>query len=102
MIDPSICRERILSEDFYDFILNDIRTPFLTGITQEDLCSQDAGFGYRCLYLSRLQSGPLSLDKFTYHSIPLCYTPTSLDTLDKAEYFRCRVIPHYSSPEKGS
>lgn len=101
MIDPSICRERILSEDFYDFILNDIRTPFLTGITQEDLCSQDAGFGYRCLYLSRLQSGPLSLDKFTYHSIPLCYTPTSLDTLNQAGILPLQNYPTLQLTGKG-
>lgn len=101
MIDPSICRERILSEDFYDFILNDIRTPFLTGITQEDLCSQDAGFGYRCLYLSRLQSGPLSLDKFTYHSIPLCYTPTSLDTLNQTGILPLQNYPTLQLTGKG-
>ena len=101
MIDPSICRKRILSEDFYDFILNDIRTPFLTGITQEDLCSQDAGFGYRCLYLSRLQSGPLSLDKFTYHSIPLCYTPTSLDTLNQAGLLPLQNYPTLQLTGKG-
>ncbi len=101
MADSSLCRERILSEDFYDFILNDIRTPFLNGIPQEDLCSLNAGFGYRCLYLSRLQAGSLSLDKFSYQSIPLCYAPTSMDTLNQTGILPMQNYPTLQLTGKG-
>lgn len=101
MIDSSLCRERILSEDYYDFILNDIRMPFLTGITPDDLCQLDAGFGYHCLYLSRILTGPISLDKFTYHSIPLCYTPTSLDTLNQTGILPMQNYPTLQLTGKG-
>ena len=101
MLDPTICKERILSEDFYDFILNDVRTSFLSGISKEDLCSQEAGFGYHCLYLPRQQTGPLALSRFSYHSLPLCYTPTSMDTLNQAGILPLQNYPTLQLTGKG-
>ena len=55
MLSSQICKERILSEDYFDFIVNEIRTPFLSGIPLDNACEQLAGFEYKCVYLSRLQ-----------------------------------------------
>lgn len=84
MLNSDICKERILSEDYRDFILDDIRTVPTSGAESDYLCEQDAGHGYRCLYLSALQAEPLTLARFPYTSIPKCYTPLSLETLNQA------------------
>lgn len=84
MSNSEICRESILSEDFRDFIGNHVRTPFFNSIVTEETCTQDAGFGYRCFYLSSKDTEPVTLPKFSYNSIPKCYAPISLESLNQA------------------
>ena len=33
-----LCREKILSEDYHDFIVSDIRMPFLQDMLEKDCC----------------------------------------------------------------
>lgn len=77
------CREHILSEDYRDFIGNHVRTSFLDSITQEEHCEQDAGFGYQCLYLPAAVADPITLPRYSYNSIPKCYAPVSMATLNQ-------------------
>lgn len=84
MIDTPICKERILSEDYRDFIISDIRTPFMASLNLEDVCEQDAGYNYRCIYLSKIQTEPITLERFSYSSIPKCYAPLSIEALNQA------------------
>ena len=44
------CREKILSEDYRDFIVSDIRMPFLQDLLKKDYCFQNPGFFYQCAY----------------------------------------------------
>ncbi len=88
-----LCNERIISEDYHDFIVNDIHTSFLSGISKENLCIQDAGFNYQCVYLPRIQAEPLTLTRFLYTSIPKCYAPMSLDTLNQAGILAIQNYP---------
>lgn len=83
MPDATICKERILSEDYRDFILNGTQTTYLAEISTDNVCEQDAGFRYRCIYIPAIQAEPITLRKFPYASIPKCYAPTSLDTLNQ-------------------
>lgn len=101
MINSELCKERILSEDYFDFILNDIRTPFLSGIPLDNVCEQQAGFGYKCVYLSRLQVAPVTLEKFSYNSIPKCYAPTSMDTMNQAGILPLQTYPTLQLTGKG-
>ena len=39
-----LCREKILSEDYHDFIVSDIRMPFLQDMLEKDYCLQNPGF----------------------------------------------------------
>lgn len=77
------CREQILSEDYRDFIGNHVRTAFFDSIMQEDHCEQDAGFGYKCIYLPASAADPITLPKYSYNSIPKCYAPISMETLNQ-------------------
>lgn len=101
MLNSELCKERILSEDYYDFIVHDIRTPFLSGIPLENACEQQAGFEYKCVYLSRLQVAPLTLEKFSYNSIPKCYTPTSMDTMNQTGILPLQTYPTLQLTGKG-
>ena len=84
MPDLSTCRERILSEDFRDFIGNHVRTPYLNRILQGDVCRQEAGFDYTCYYVPAEEADPVTLAKYSYHSIPKCFAPLSMATLNQA------------------
>lgn len=77
------CREQILSEDYRDFIGNHVRTSFFDSIMQADHCEQDAGFGYKCIYLPASAADPITLPKYSYNSIPKCYAPISMETLNQ-------------------
>lgn len=84
MPDQSVCREQILSEDYRDFIGNHVRTPFFESMLQEDRCVQEAGFDYRCVYLPADLADPITLSRYSYNSIPKCYAPLSMETLNQA------------------
>lgn len=81
--DLETCREQILSEDYRDFIGNHVRTSFFDSIMQADHCEQDAGFGYKCIYLPASAADPITLPKYSYNSIPKCYAPISMETLNQ-------------------
>lgn len=81
--DLETCRQQILSEDYRDFIGNHVRTSFFDSIMQADHCEQDAGFGYKCIYLPASAADPITLPKYSYNSIPKCYAPISMETLNQ-------------------
>lgn len=83
MTDSETCRQHILSENYRDFIGNHVRTPFFESIMREGQCEQDAGFDYKCFYLPAELAGPVTLSRFSYNSIPKCFTPTSMETLNQ-------------------
>lgn len=93
MQNPETCRERILSEDYRDFIVDDFRTSFLSGIDPENLCLQNADFRYQCVYLSAAQVGSLTLEKYIYNSIPKCFAPLSADALEDAGILSIQNYP---------
>ena len=84
MPDTDTCREQILSEDYRDFIGNHVRTPFFDSMLKEERCEQDAGFDYKCIYLPSDLADPISLARYSYNSIPKCYAPLAMETLNQA------------------
>ena len=84
MPDAETCRRQILSEDYRDFIGNHVRTPFFDSMLNEERCEQDAGFRYKCIYLPADMADPITLSRYSYNSIPKCYAPLSLETLNQA------------------
>lgn len=83
-MDSNICKERILSEDYRDFIVSDTRPFTLNGISDDQLCEQYADYGYRCIYISKVMADPVSLNRFYYSSIPRCYSLLSMESLNQA------------------
>lgn len=83
-MDDTICKGRILSEDFRDFIIFDTLPQPLSTIPFNQLCEQKADFDYRCVYVSSILADPVDLNRFTYSSIPQCYSLLSLNALNQA------------------
>ena len=83
MNDLETCREQILSEDTRDFISNPLRTPLFNELLKKDPCIQDAGLGYQCIYFSKELVEPISLTRFSYNSIPNCFAPVAMETLNQ-------------------
>ena len=81
--DLETCRKHILSDNYRDFIGNHVRTSFFNSITLDDHCELDAGFGYKCIYLPAAAADPITLPKYSYNSIPKCYAPLSMETLNQ-------------------
>lgn len=82
--DITMCRNAILSEDVRDFIGNHVRTTFFNSIADQAICRQDAGFDYTCFYLPSDVADPVSLSRYSYASIPRCYAPADMTTLNQA------------------
>lgn len=102
MPDLETCRRHILSEDYRDFIANNVRTPFFESIMREDQCEQDAGFGYKCFYLPSGLTGPVSLSRFSYNSIPKCFTPTSMAALNQTGILPIQNYPTLQLKGRGT
>lgn len=101
MTDSETCRQHILSEDYRDFIGNHVRTPFFESIMREGQCEQDAGFDYKCFYLPAELAGPVTLSRFSYNSIPKCFTPTSMETLNQTGILPVQNYPTFQLKGEG-
>ena len=101
MAELETCRENILSEDYRDFIGNHIRTPFFDSLMAADPCSQDAGFDYKCFYFPKEAAEPVTLSKFSYNSIPKCFAPLSMETLNQAGILPTQNYPTLQLKGKG-
>lgn len=101
MPDKNTCRQHILSEDYRDFIGNHVRTPIFDQLMQGDHCEQNAGFGYKCFYLPSDAADPITLSRFSYNSIPKCYAPASLETLNRTGILPVQNYPTLQLKGKG-
>lgn len=89
----SLCKEKILSEDFRDFIYERENPYFLEQISKTRVCEQDIGFYYRTIYVDKIFGDPITLERFTYGSIPKCYTLIDSETLNQAGISQVQNYP---------
>lgn len=99
--DIQTCRESILSEDFRDFIGNHVRTASFDALMGSPHCTQDAGFGYQCFYFPASAADPITLPKYSYNSIPKCYAPLSMESLNQAGILPVQNYPSLQLRGKG-
>ena len=87
------CREKIMSEEYRDFIYEQ-NMPFEMEIVQDGkLCEQEIGFYYRSVYLNKLYTDPITLNRFSYGSIPKCYILLDTEMLDQAGIAQVQNYP---------
>jgi subtilisin family serine protease len=92
-MDPNVCRERILSEEYRDFILPGTRPFAIPELLSGEVCEQYADYDYRCVYLDSILTGPINVSTFTYNAIPKCYAPLSMQALNQAGILQIQNYP---------
>ena len=83
MADQS-CREKIMSQEYWDFLIPNYRENQIGGLKAGEYCFQEGDHGYRVLYLKAEGRGSLSFYEYGYHSIPNCYAPLDMDAVNTA------------------
>lgn len=87
------CREKIMSEEYRDFIYEQDMPFEMEAIQDGSLCEQEIGFYYRSVYIHKLYTDPLTLDRFSYGAIPKCYIPLDTEMLDQAGISQVQNYP---------
>ena len=87
------CKEKILSEDYWDFIISPYREDELEGVDTEKMCIQELDLGYKSVSLDSRMLLPLSLRQYWYGAIPKCYTLLDMQPLDAAGIITLQNYP---------
>ena len=93
MPELSICRERILSNNYYDFISNQLGVDEFEDIITEDTCIQQTEFIYNIIHVEREIAEPLTLERYSYNAIPKCYTLLDTDAMTQAGILQVQNYP---------
>lgn len=78
------CREKILSQEYMDFLIPDYRRRDNVVVDGNRACFQELGFDYRAVYVDREIAGELTLEKYVYYTIPGCYSLLNTGALNAA------------------
>ena len=81
---PEECREKILSQDYRDFIIPDYRKGTELVFPQNQICIQDLGFDYRAAYVDKQAAPDITLERYGYNAIPGCYGLIDMASLNAA------------------
>ena len=83
-MNTELCREKILSQDYMDFISPDYWSGEDIVVRQDQSCILQLGFGYRAVYVDQGLAVELSLERYGYQGIPSCYTLIDTSALNEA------------------
>lgn len=84
MANDEVCRNRILSEDYRDFIVKQIGENMFDSISANQLCEQKMEYIYKMIYVENTMADPVNFERYAYHSIPKCFTLIDIDALEQA------------------
>ena len=87
------CREKIMSQDYWDFIIPLYRDEELQDVDTENVCIQEMDFGYKSVSVNRRILADLSLRQYWYSSIPKCYALLDMQPLDAAGIITLQNYP---------
>ena len=87
------CKEKIISEDYWDFIIPLYRDEELKEVNPENVCIQEMDFGYKSVSVDRRILLPLSFREYWYSTIPKCYTLLDMQPLDAAGIITLQNYP---------
>ena len=83
-MDRLSCNEKIMSQEFWDFIIPLYRDEELEAVLPERICIQEMDFGYKSVYVDSQILEPLTIERYWYNSIPQCYVPLDTNALTAA------------------
>lgn len=88
------CRERIISEDYRDFITGQFDEQIFSELSAEETCEQNVGFLYRSIYVDKEIAAPIDFGKYPYNSVPNCYTLIGTESLFQAGILQIQNYPN--------
>lgn len=94
MPELEICRERILSNDYRDFIVSEFgEEGFYNDIITEDTCEQETEFIYKVIHVEKEIADPITFERYSYNSIPKCFTLLDVDAMTQAGIIQVQNYP---------
>ncbi len=87
------CKERVLSQQYRDFIIQNDVPPKIRNIVNNELCKEEIAYGYQCVYIEESIASPLTLSEFYYSTIPSCYELLDLNSLNDAGILAVQNYP---------
>ena len=89
----NLCKEKILSEQYMDFIYKREYPDFFDQIPSDQICVQKLKTEFYLVYMESQFASPLTLERFSYGAIPKCYTLLSTDALEQSGIFQVQNYP---------
>lgn len=87
------CKEQILSENYRDFIINQLdKNEFENRISRDD-CVQKLQFLYEVVYVEKEKVDPISFGTYSYNSIPKCFTLLDMEAMTQAGILQIQNYP---------
>ena len=87
------CRQQILSNDYRDFIVGQFAAEEFESLITEETCQQSTDFVYNIIFLDKHQVDPIRFDKYSYNSIPKCYTLIDIEAMTAAGITQIQNYP---------
>ncbi len=87
------CKDKVLSNQYRDFIIKNDIPPKIKKIPIEERCEEEIAYGYRCIYIEESLASPLTLSDFYYSTIPSCYELLDLNSLNDAGILAVQNYP---------
>ena len=93
MLQEEICRNRIISENYRDFIVNQLRGNIFDSISSEELCEQSMEYLYKTIYVDGTMADPINFEKYAYNSVPKCFTLIDTEALSQSGILQIQNYP---------
>lgn len=88
-----ICREQILSEDYRDFLVSQLRENEFADLLTEETCQQEIEFIYKSIYVEKEKAEPITFGDYPYNSIPKCFTLLDIEAMTQAGITQVQNYP---------
>ena len=87
------CRQQILSNEYRDFIVGQFTTEEFEPLITEETCQQVTDFVYNIIYVEKENADPIRLDRYSYNSIPKCYSLIDVEAMTEAGITQIQNYP---------
>lgn len=93
MREQSLCQQRIISEEYRDFIIGNKVPPSIENIASDQVCEQKIVYDYSCMYVEDYLTSNLNLGLFYYNTIPSCYGLLDMEAMEDAGVIAAQNYP---------
>lgn len=93
MREQSLCQQRIISEEYRDFIIGNKIPPSIENIDKDQVCEQRIAYDYSCMYVEDYLTSNLNLGLFYYNTIPACYGLLDMEAMEDSGIIAAQNYP---------